>query len=81
MIPLKLPKEQKLYIVSSIQQYVDTEFSIEIGQLAGESFLEFMLRELSPYIYNQAIADARKVIEQKIISIEEEMYALEKPLR
>lgn len=30
--------------------------------------------------HNQALADARKVIEQKMISMEEDMYALEQPL-
>lgn len=80
MLPLKLPREQKQQITSSIQDYLDTELSIEIGQLASENLLDFMLKELSPYIYNQAIADARKVIDQKMISIEEEMYALEQPL-
>jgi uncharacterized protein (DUF2164 family) len=80
MLPLKLPREHKLQIISSIQHYFDTELSSEIGQLASENFLDFMLKELSPYLYNQALADARKVIEQKMISIEEELYALEKPL-
>lgn len=80
MLPLKLPREQKQQITSSIQDYLDTELSIEIGQLASENLLDFMLKELSPYIYNQAIADARKVIDQKMVSIEEEMYALEQPI-
>ncbi len=80
MQPIKLPREHKLQVSSSIQDYLDTELSIEIGQLASENLLDFMLKELTPYIYNQAITDARKVIEQRMISLEEEMYALEKPL-
>lgn len=80
MRPVKFPREQKQQITSSIQDYLDTELSIEIGSLASENLLDFMLKELTPYIYNQAIADARIVIEQKMISIEEEIYALEQPL-
>ncbi|OME74230.1 hypothetical protein BSK65_00585 [Paenibacillus odorifer] len=80
MQPIKIQREHKLQITSSIQDYFETELSSEIGQLASENFLDFMLKELSPYIYNQALADARKVIEQKMISIEEELYALEQPL-
>ncbi|WP_282942258.1 DUF2164 domain-containing protein [Paenibacillus sp. RC67] len=80
MIPLKLPKEQKQQMISSLQEYVESEFSLEIGQLAGESFLDFITKELSPYIYNQALSDARKIIEQKMVSIDEELYALEQPL-
>jgi len=79
MQPIKIQREHKLQITSSIQDYFDTELSSEIGQLASENLLDFMLKELSPYIYNQALADARKVIEQKMISVEEELYALEQP--
>lgn len=80
MHPIKISREHKLQIASSIQDYFDTELSFEMGQLASENLLDFMLKELSPYIYNQALADARKVIEQKMISMEEDMYALEQPL-
>lgn len=80
MQPLKIQREHKLQITSSIQDYFDTELSSEIGQLASENLLDFMLKELTPYIYNQALADARKVIEQKMNSVEEELYALEQPL-
>lgn len=80
MQPIKIPREQKLQMTSSIQEYLDTELSFEMGQLASENLLDFMLKELSPYIYNQALADARKVIEQRMISMEEDMYALEHPL-
>ncbi|MEK3982348.1 DUF2164 domain-containing protein [Paenibacillus sp. FSL K6-3166] len=80
MQPIKIQREHKLQVTSSIQDYFETELSSEIGQLASENLLDFMLKELSPHIYNQALADARKVIEQKMISIEEELYALEQPL-
>ncbi|WP_440962116.1 DUF2164 domain-containing protein [Paenibacillus nitricinens] len=80
MQPIKIQREHKLQVTSSIQDYFEAELSSEIGQLASENLLDFMLKELSPHIYNQALADARKVIEQKMISIEEELYALEQPL-
>lgn len=80
MIPLKLPKEQKQQLVHSLQSYLETELDVEIGQLAGEGLLDHMLRELAPHVYNQALADARKVVEQRMASIEEELYALELPL-
>ncbi|NIK75830.1 uncharacterized protein (DUF2164 family) [Paenibacillus castaneae] len=81
MVPLKLPKEHKLQIASGIQDYFQIEFDQEIGQLAAENVLDFMLKELSPYVYNQALADARKAIEQKMVALDEEIYALEKPIK
>ncbi|RJX38925.1 DUF2164 domain-containing protein [Paenibacillus pinisoli] len=80
MVPIKLPREQKLQLVSNLQQYAYDELSVDMGQLAGENMLDFMMKELAPYIYNQAMADARRVIEQRMASIEEELYALERPV-
>ena len=77
---IKLPREQKLEIVSKMQRYFNTEFSEEVGQLATEIFLDFILKEVSPYIYNQAIKDARSIIEQRMILLDEDICALEAPL-
>ncbi|MNW38543.1 hypothetical protein D3C74_156100 [compost metagenome] len=81
MIPLKIPREEKLQLIASLQQFFEMERSEEIGELAAENLLDYMLKELSPYVYNQAIADARKVVEQQMLGLEDELYALQKPLR
>jgi uncharacterized protein (DUF2164 family) len=77
---IKLPREQKLEIAVKIQNYLNMEFSEEIGRLPTEIFLDFILKEISPYIYNQAIEDARSIIEQRIILLDEDICALEVPL-
>jgi uncharacterized protein (DUF2164 family) len=77
---IKLPREQKLEIAVKIQNYLNMEFSEEIGRLPTEIFLDFILKEISPYIYNQAIKDARSIIEQRIILLDEDICALEVPL-
>lgn len=77
---IKLPREQKLEIAVKIQNYLNMEFSEEIGRLPTEIFLDFVLKEISPYIYNQAIEDARSIIEQRIILLDEDICALEVPL-
>ena len=74
---IKLPREQKLEIAVKIQNYLNMEFSEEIGRLPTEIFLDFILKEISPYIYNQAIEDARSIIEQRIILLDEDICALE----
>jgi uncharacterized protein (DUF2164 family) len=77
---IKLSREQKLEIAGKIQRYFKTEFSEEIGHLQSEIFLDFVLKEVSPYIYNQAIKDARSIIEQRMILLDEDICALEAPL-
>lgn len=77
---IKLPREQKLEIAGKMQRYFKAEFSVETGQLAADIFLDFILKEISPYIYNQAIKDTRSIIEQRMILLEEDICALEVPL-
>ncbi|MCJ8010820.1 DUF2164 domain-containing protein [Paenibacillus sp. KQZ6P-2] len=81
MISIKLPKEQKEEIVRSVQAYFEEERSESIGQLGAEQFLDFMITELGPYIYNQAIADSRALINEKMAQIDDEFYTLEKPIQ
>jgi uncharacterized protein (DUF2164 family) len=40
-----------------------------------------MIKQLGPIIYNQAIHDARTVVMQQMERMEEEIYALEQPLK
>ncbi|MED5017341.1 DUF2164 domain-containing protein [Paenibacillus chibensis] len=81
MIPIKLPKEQKAEIVDRVQGYFEDERSESIGQLGAEQLIDFMIIELGPYIYNKAIEDARAFITEKMAQIDDDLYALEKPLR
>ncbi|OEG00182.1 hypothetical protein BHF71_06040 [Vulcanibacillus modesticaldus] len=80
MMNLKLRREHKDVLIVKLQEYYQTERSEEIGSIAAEGFIEFMIRELGPYIYNQAINDARTLINEKMLSIEDDLYALEKPI-
>jgi uncharacterized protein (DUF2164 family) len=79
-IPIKLPKEQKAEIIRSVQAYFVDERSEEIGELAADQFIDFMIKELSPYIYNKAIGDARQLMNEKLSQIDDELYTLEKPI-
>ncbi|QHT63901.1 DUF2164 domain-containing protein [Paenibacillus lycopersici] len=81
MIPVKMPKEQKDALIRSVQTYFEEERSETIGSISAESLIDFMLKELAPYAYNQAIADARRLMQDKSAQIEDELYALEKPIR
>lgn len=80
MIPIKLPREQKEQIMDSLIAFFEEERSETLGQIGAEQIIDFMLREIAPYVYNKAVEDARQVIIQKSMSLEEELYALERKL-
>lgn len=77
----KLPLEQKKALIEKIQYYYHVELGETLGDLASENMLEFMLHTLGPLVYNEALKDARSVINERILSLEDELYTLEKPIR
>lgn len=79
MKPLKLPREEKLQLVYRVQRYFETERGETVGELGAEQLVDFMIGELSPYLYNAAIADARVVFQETMNQLDDELYALEKP--
>jgi uncharacterized protein (DUF2164 family) len=81
MLIKKIPLEHKQQVIRSIQQYFETERGETIGDLASEDLFDFIVEQIAPILYNQAIGDARKVAQQQMLSLEEELYALETPIR
>ncbi|MFF2093894.1 DUF2164 domain-containing protein [Paenibacillus sp. NPDC058174] len=77
MMKLKLEREQKEALVERVQSFFELERDESIGSIAAEQLLDYMLAELGPYVYNQAIADARKSVMERLQSVEDELYALE----
>ncbi len=75
---IQFTKQQKDAMIREIQRYFYEERGEEIGNLAAENLLEFCKQNLGPYFYNEALKDARLLVEQKMNSIEEDLYALEK---
>lgn len=81
MLTVKLSREQKEPLVRRVQEYFQDERGEEIGDLAAEFFLDYMIQELGPVIYNQAIQDAVKLVGEKMVSLEDDLHSLEKPIR
>lgn len=76
----KIPRDHKEQLIDRVQQYFEAELDGPIGNLAAEQLIDFMTKQLGPILYNQAIHDARQVIVERFQSMEDELYALERPL-
>ncbi|WP_284140598.1 MULTISPECIES: DUF2164 domain-containing protein [unclassified Virgibacillus] len=77
---IKFPQEKKEQAMDKLKDYFYTERSEEIGDIAAEGMLDFIMKELGPFFYNQGVHDAKDVVEQKIASLEEDIQALERPI-
>ena len=78
---LKLSKEEKTQIITHIQRYFREERGEEIGELAAGFWLDFMIEQIGPFTYNQAISDIQVVLTQKMESLEEDIHALKIPIK
>ena len=78
---LKIPKEQKIQLISLVQQYFRAERDEEIGELPAEFLMDFMIKQISPFIYNQAINDVQAIVSQKMAVLEEDIDALKMSIK
>lgn len=70
-------KDVETKLVASLQRYASENFDTGIGNLQASLFLQFCLKEIGPQIYNRAISDAQKYIQEKALDLENVCYAPE----
>lgn len=81
MNPIKLPRERKEHIMEQVKQYFAEERAEELGDIGAEQLIDFMIKELGPLLYNQAVQDARKLLLERMAALEDDLYALERPVQ
>ncbi len=78
MSDIKIEREKKNELVEDLKKYLFNELDKDIGQFEAEFLLDFVINIAGPAIYNQALTDARLVIERKVADIDDELYSIEK---
>lgn len=77
MKPMKLSRETRETMIANIQQFFEMERGETIGELAADQVLDFMMTTIGPHVYNQALADCRTLVNERMAGMEEDIYALE----
>lgn len=62
---ITLPDAERKQAVSALQAYFADHMEEQIGELKAGLLLDFVLSELGPSVYNQALADARAFFEER----------------
>lgn len=65
--------------VAALRAYYAREMDEAIGELKAGLLFDFILTELGPTIYNQAIADARAFFEERVADLAGTCYHEEFP--
>ncbi len=74
MPPIELPKQKRADAIASLQRYCEENLE-PIGELPAGLLLNFILQEIGPAIYNQAIADAQERLQLRVADLSGELYA------
>ncbi|MBD1559031.1 DUF2164 domain-containing protein [Vibrio sp. S9_S30] len=78
MSEIEIERRKKNELVEELQEYLLNEMDTEVGQFEAEFLLDFFVTKAGPAIYNQALTDAKVVIERKFADIDDELYSIEK---
>jgi uncharacterized protein (DUF2164 family) len=75
--PIELSDDVSRAAVGSLQRYFSEELDEELSQLKAQLFLEFIVKEIGPSIYNAAIADAQAFMRDRAADLEGALFAPE----
>ena len=77
--PLTISDEARKQATAALRAYVADQWDEEVGDLKAGLLLDFILAEIGPTIYNQAIADARAFFEERAGDLAAACYREEFP--
>ncbi|WP_445668812.1 DUF2164 domain-containing protein [Lysinibacillus sp. FSL W8-0953] len=78
---IRLSKDQQEMILADIQRFFYNQRDEDISEFEAERVFDFIKEHIAPHIYNAALSDAKYVVERQYASIEEELEALEQPIK
>ena len=74
---IEIDLERKEKLVLKLQQFFQAEFDEELSRFRAGQVVDFMARELGPQIYNQAVQDARKFMQERLDDLDGEVREVE----
>jgi len=75
MDPIELSKQERADAIGSVKRYAEENLSEEMGDLKAGTLVDFFLEEIGPAIYNRAIKDAQRQLQQRVMDLDGELYA------
>ncbi|NIB41101.1 DUF2164 domain-containing protein [Pseudomaricurvus alkylphenolicus] len=79
MSDIEFSRDEKDILVKKIKLYFSEELDQDIKQFDAEFLLDFFTEEVGPFFYNRGIYDAQKIVEEKLETITDGFYEIEKP--
>jgi len=77
-MPIELNRQQRTDAIASLKRYFEENLPEPIGDLPAGMLLDYILEEVGPLVYNQAISDAQSRLSSVVADLTGDLY--EKPL-
>ena len=77
---MTLSDERREILVNGLQQLFLEEFERDLSEFQAQRLIDFLMSQLGPPVYNQAIQDARAFVMAKLEDLDGEVYASEAPV-
>ena len=65
-MPIELTKEETADVIPSLRRYFKEELEIEISEMRAKFLLNYFLKEIAPFAYNQGVKDAESYFRGKV---------------
>lgn len=76
---MSLDKETRAELIASLKRYADEELELDMGDLKAGLLLDYILEEIGPSVYNEAIQDARAFFFEKVEDLDGSCHRPELP--
>ncbi len=67
---LTLPDTATTQLLASLKRFTAEHWDRELDDLGARLFLDFLLKELAPSVYNAAVADAQAFMRDRVADLE-----------
>lgn len=75
---LELKGAEQEAALQVLKRFLEERFELELGSFEVLEVLDLIGREIAPHYYNKAIADTQALLSERFVSIESDLWALEK---
>lgn len=71
---IELSREARQQAIVSIERYFEQELDQRIGNIAAGALLGFMVEEIGPLIYNQAVREVQERLLERVQELDIEFH-------
>ena len=72
-----IDEKRKERLVAELRAFFLNEFDEELSRFRAEQVIDFMAKSLGPQVYNQAVQDARKFMQERLDDLDGEVREME----